>query len=349
MKHRCLAMIDQNRCALAAPSQGKQAVSIGKSVGKNAVNVAGDVRTIQSALNDVSPAEGGPVPPLAVDGLCFGKTNAAIHKFQATFMKWPDDRIDPGGKTLARLNAVRGAPLLTALADPAGKVSGESLLPNPYVVPMVLSLLPDVRKCLKAAETEFLLAQPHFHLPASSPQRKDRMRRINLHFAVDSFPSRLAAFEETFANIKRASLAIARHHSGPAALFLGVFEPNRSEKMEKEARAYTFAGGYHRVGVVDPAMRIRTDLIYICSRLATNSRDFQVMAMVHELAHFVGGEGIATAVDDYGYGWIDDRRIKRLVPWQRIHNAQSYANFAFQCAFDRSPFGPGDLPGPKDK
>lgn len=352
MTHRCLVMIDENRCAsaetLGATSGRKGATHIAKSVGKNGANIAADVKAIQSALNEIRPTEGGPEVPLAVDGLCYGKTQAAIHKFQATFMQWPDDRIDAGGKTLARLNAARGGAVLTAL-EGAGGASGESVLPNPFVVPLILSLLPDVRKCLKAAETEFLLAMPFLTQPKSSPQREARMRRINLHFAIDSFPSPRAAFNEVFGNIKRSSLAIARHHSGPQAAFTGIFEPNRSEKMEKKARAYTFMGGFHRVGEKDSDLGLRLDLIYVCSRMAQRSRDFQVMSVVHEFAHFVGGEGIATGVDDYGYGWIDDPRMKRLVPWQRIHTAQSYGNFAFHCAFNRSPFGPGDLGGPEDK
>lgn len=86
-------------------SQSQNTVEISASVGANAHNRPNDVRVIQDALNQVPPSSGGPLPPLKVDGLCYGKTLAAIRKFQqeACGFKWPDGRIDPNGKTHTRL------------------------------------------------------------------------------------------------------------------------------------------------------------------------------------------------------------------------------------------------------
>jgi hypothetical protein len=49
---------------------------------------------------------------LAVDGLAWAKTIAAIRRFQnvACGFKWPDGRIDPGGKTWKALVAANGGP-----------------------------------------------------------------------------------------------------------------------------------------------------------------------------------------------------------------------------------------------
>jgi hypothetical protein len=329
MSATCLAMTDHGQCRathveLRTAHVERGAASIRGSVGAAAVNHVTDVKTIQAALNDVPASEGGPLPTLKVDGSCGQKTLAAIRKFQSGFMRWPDARIDPNGKTLARLNTARG---------------GGSLLPNPYVIPFILTLIPDVLRSLKAAETEFLRASTTLDQPLSAPGRRERMKRINLHFAIDSFPDRRIVFHRTYETIKRMSRAVARHHRGPEAQRLGVFEANRVERMENGIKAYAFTGGYDRPGVVNHPMEIREDLIYICSALAAKPRDFGIIALVHELAHFVGPAETPAAIIDYGYGWTTDERIKRLLPWQRIHNAQSYSNFAFDCAFGRAPVG----------
>lgn len=76
------------------------AISITSSVGKGGTNKKSDVKSVQGALNAVYPALA-----LAVDGLCGPKTIRRIEKFQRRFMNNPDGRIDPGGRTLKRLNS----------------------------------------------------------------------------------------------------------------------------------------------------------------------------------------------------------------------------------------------------
>jgi hypothetical protein len=93
-------------------------------------NMAQDVVNVQELLNMVPAAEGGPAPPLDVDGLCGPKTIAAIQKFQLAHFGWhgADGRVDPGGPTLAKLNEYEsrsfGAPvavtLRTAMSCPHG-------------------------------------------------------------------------------------------------------------------------------------------------------------------------------------------------------------------------------------
>ena len=74
-------------------------VSILKSVGRGGVNTKADTRAIQAALNTVFPAA-----PIEVDGLCGRNTIRRIERFQRRFMRKPDGRVDPGGRTLRRLN-----------------------------------------------------------------------------------------------------------------------------------------------------------------------------------------------------------------------------------------------------
>lgn len=92
-------------------------IKIVGSVGENAKNRDSDVRIIQKALNNVMQYNIlAPLGPLAEDGIAGRKTKVAIRQFQrvAVGMASPDGRIDPGGRTLKKLNAV---------VDTAAKVS----------------------------------------------------------------------------------------------------------------------------------------------------------------------------------------------------------------------------------
>jgi len=77
--------------------------SVGRMGGKNR---RPDVLTVQDLLNRVPPHQGGPVPPLVVDGLCGSKTIKAIQKFQLHHFGWrgADGRVDPNGQTHTKLN-----------------------------------------------------------------------------------------------------------------------------------------------------------------------------------------------------------------------------------------------------
>lgn len=76
------------------------AISIRGSVGRGGENRVGDTKTIQRALN-----ERFPTLLLEVDGDCGAKTIRRIERFQRTFMREPDGRIDPGGRTLRELGS----------------------------------------------------------------------------------------------------------------------------------------------------------------------------------------------------------------------------------------------------
>ena len=75
------------------------------SVGDGGANRKGDVAQVQRLLNRF-PLSNQP-SPLMVDGLCGRKTVERIRAFQSEVVRmWrPDGRVDPGGRTLAALNA----------------------------------------------------------------------------------------------------------------------------------------------------------------------------------------------------------------------------------------------------
>src|SRR5262245_6307207 len=78
---------------------------IAQSVGANGQNDRADVKTVQILLNFYS-AVLGLQAPLAEDGAIGPNTLAAIGTFQSKVvgMAQPDQRVNPGGTTLARLH-----------------------------------------------------------------------------------------------------------------------------------------------------------------------------------------------------------------------------------------------------
>ena len=75
-------------------------VIISGSVGAHGKNRKADTRKIQKLLNARFPSNA-----LAVDGDCGPKTIRRIKRFQKRYMAKPDGRVDPGGRTLKKLNA----------------------------------------------------------------------------------------------------------------------------------------------------------------------------------------------------------------------------------------------------
>lgn len=73
------------------------------SVGRNGVNNAADVKLVQQLLNDCKIP--GVTIPLLVDGVIGENTISRIEAFQKKVlsMQTPDGRVDPNGKTFAKL------------------------------------------------------------------------------------------------------------------------------------------------------------------------------------------------------------------------------------------------------
>lgn len=105
--------------------------SISASVGRlGGSNRPADVRVVQSLLNRVAPASGGPSPLLAVDSVCGAKTVDAIQKFQIRHFGWAkaDGRVDPNGPTLRKLKEFSGP----ASTDGPAPLTVHSILRCPH-------------------------------------------------------------------------------------------------------------------------------------------------------------------------------------------------------------------------
>lgn len=103
------------------------------SVGRGGANRRDDVITVQSLLNRVPAAAGGPRPALTVDGVCGGMTNAAIAAFQMFHFRNADGRIDPGRQTIARLLEIAGQ--MGPASNGGGTAPGSAPAPSPAPAP----------------------------------------------------------------------------------------------------------------------------------------------------------------------------------------------------------------------
>jgi hypothetical protein len=319
-----LALGADGLCRSVVPdgtSAGTRALAISSAVGRNASNQFEDVRTVQDALNQVPPGEGGPIEKLNVDGLCWGKTTAAIERFQrkACRFKWPDGRVDPEGKTHRRLRDF-------------------FLLPSPYVLMSVHLVLPQARSWIFWARTAVQTARRHLDVGISSRE----VLLLDKYFHLDRLSKPGSRDALTFIDALYRTMEDTLSHSVPdTAGGAGYFAEDPKGNLHY---AYTYPGGLRSGpmlsrtdGPYTKGPDARMDRIYVCPRKALAlSHEVYTVVVVHELAHFCGQPGgHKDSIGDHGYrrkpGFFD------LPPDKAIRTADCYAHFAGHLAMNREP------------
>ena len=294
---------------------GGGSVVISASVGDGGANRRADVRVIQDALNQVPASDGGAEPPLVTDGLCYGKTLAAIKKFQklGCGFKWPDGLIAPGRKTHLKLQ--------------------EYYIPaNPYVVPYLYTRLPEAVAWIYAARAA--LREAEFKLQGV-PAGPRGLALLNKYFHADKLAMAQARALVGRIRVLYNTMEACIGRSTPmTTLGTGYFQ---EDPHNNKSFAYTWPGGYTLAGpktggppisVELPVPGVRKDAIYLCPRkLNVQSSAFYTIVVVHELAHFCGPlEGTADAIVDHSYR----RRpgFFLMNAYQAERTADCYAHFA---------------------
>lgn len=312
-------------------SSGK--VAIAAPVGIKGVNQIADVRTIQQALNDVPMNQGRAMPPLKTDGICGNKTKDVIQKFQVKHFGWKfaDGRIDPLKRTIAKLNQ-----LIPGSGYTIGTGSKENRLPR------VLAMLNESLSAVRAARTNLLSAasvvnSPDVSSPISVFSRSALMKKVNDHFNVDEHPltQRSGVIQQLLKIYDRMLEVFARRGGIWGSAIFEIDPLNKPLDL-----AYTFGGGFFRGGetMIINGVSLRMDSIYLCDLLDKQQNDRFVLTIIHELAHFCGGvTGSAEHIRDHAYGWFDFPKMKHLTLRQKLFNASSYANFAFDARYSRMP------------
>jgi hypothetical protein len=287
-------------------------------------NLEGDTRAVQAALNRFLPIDGGPAPLLKVDGICGPLTKAEIVHFQEKWDLKPknsdtvDGIVDPAGPTIDRLRAGPGR-------VPSGPTEFSERIP-------------DVRQVVTAANAAIEAAIFHLQfgnrsglLPSVNQLGQIAAARAERNFHISQSKTAISSLG-TVQRIYFAMLTAIGHV--PRGIILAVDEP---PEVAVGAFMFSVAGGY---SIQDPTALIDgTNLavgsIYVCPKARALSKEAFAYVMIHELAHFVGpkspekpGEA-DIGIHDFGY--FHRGTIGRLSSDQATHNADSFAQFAFDA------------------
>jgi hypothetical protein len=291
-------------------------------VGRGGKNFPEDVTTIQETLNKIPPEQGGAKPKLVVDGKAGTNTNNAIQKFQIHHFGWSkaDGKVDPFARTHLKMSELAGKPFRK---------------PDGNLVEGMLAHLGLAFQFIMAAKANLLSAITLVDSPDSPSvisvfSRPEQMKLANRHFEID----RYSPFEKRAKLQKALALydTMGQVFERPGGLWgPRAFAP---DPTQDRAYAFTFAGGFSLGGQTQDGIRL--DTIYFCTKswAAMEVNDFSAHIIVHELAHFVGKSGIH-GILDYGYGSAES--LQKLPVYQKLLNADSYANFAREARFGIRP------------
>lgn len=315
------------------------AIQISSPVGIGGANLSPDVRTIQDALNRVSPADGGANPPLVVDGVCGSKTKNAIQQFQLKQFGWSgaDGKINPGGQTITRLNEILGANRPLAGGPSVPKVDDETS--NEIFKTMMTAGLMRAKRLILAAQNNLDLAlvqvdQPNTPSVIPSFGRAERMRLANRYFKIDEM--NIGQRRQVLSRIRYVYSTMLQVFERPGGLWgEKAFQIDSSGLTFKESptsAAHTDYSGYFKGGKSNQFQKeLRGDSIFFVRENIAYFANMNngVGTIIHELAHFCGDERTGWRIDDFGaYGEPEKPRVARLTLAQRVRHADTYAYFA---------------------
>lgn len=334
-------------------------VTLQGSVGRNGRNLRDDVMHIQNAQNRVGPVNSGPVIPLVVDGFVGPKTIKAIEDFQRVQFptKVPDGRIDPGQRTIGRLNellvnvptfndemvpATAGVP---AAFVPQGNQVGfvkASFVPPPVTTEDQMTRASrhaeDAERRILAALKRMNQAILAMGKKIRTPREQELVREINWHFKAnaDSNPAQhMAKVQFTLATMHTA---IREHNLGTR----NILRKGDPPPADPNAIAWAYLGGW-------TSMKQEERFITITPLFMTQLS----IVIVHELSHFCGAaHGTAKEIihraspDPFPTGTKREdgsTNYRDMPPYHARTNVYSYTVY---CYPDRPEFKvPPGIPG----
>lgn len=282
---------------------------ISRSVGQGGINLKEDVLTIQGLLNLIDVASGGPLPPLAEDGIVGPKTLSAIRHFQQFHHLVTDGRVDPGGPTLTRMNELPK----WGLAEKNAGILARAAMAMPELIAMARKALLTV----DAAQAYLVGSRGPF-----SSQRPYELADLYFAFgrqAESVTRSELGFIRTTFHRALTVLTSPPSPMTGgnPFGLSIYTIDPTGKDWF-----------AYSPMQAADGKQDhpdVHSGHIYLCRGLSRASgQDHFNHILFHELIHFVDDESKARRIIDHGY-----RDGAMRLPHQlRMHNADNYALFA---------------------
>lgn len=311
------------------------------SVGQGGANQRHDTVIVQQLLNGVPVADGGPSPPLAVDGIVGPKTNAAIRGYQKRLMANPDGRVDPGGPTICALTQF----ICTSPSVPKGAI-------GPNAPTSGAASGGDAEAELKKKLVDGLTADELAKLCVSDAN--DRLEEVLPSLNVLSWKlthinnTRLALFQKHFGTDKekvtdtdilhvRKVISDCFHYGYSFRGFI-EYDP----VLPKGVLAYTVRGGdklalkkfqiYKDVHNKFRVHKYPGQTVWVTDLYIAQHRLERVWTMLHEMAHFVGKrDGHFDVIDDHGYAF--EGHYQKLSKFRRLHNAETLSMFMLDCCY----------------
>lgn len=327
MKSKVLVRLKNGECAeRPLPTPANRGLLLSGSVGLGGRNLPDDVKAVQKALNNVPLDQGGPAPPLDVDGLVGPKTRAAIAAFQQKQFGWSDSRVDTDRYTITALRGFQPDPAAPA---PPKRVSLATMAKVYATLPIASRLIKNALRGVGACEA--LLRGT----AANRTEAEDQFAALNVFFSLDRLPEagRLPALLRVKSLFSKMDEAMGFY--GLSAGVGGFF--HRDPEDQPDIYAFTYTGGYTRKAADGGPMMSGDDnyegpnlpenKIYICTGLEGSGFHFTAYNTVHELAHWVGPEkGQPGTVVDLSYRHKAD--FYNLPPETALRTADSYAMYA---------------------
>lgn len=281
----------------AGPVTLKAAVGyVGGKVGPG--NIPSDVEAVQKLLNTAHEKTGFPRKPITVDGKVGPETIGAINEFQDSQLGFHDSVVEPGKKTITRLNEIAAG----------GAGFGKGKLSAMEAVPLATTWAVGAQMALQG------LNGSSFQGPAG-----DVAQVVNTHFHLDRLKGNHGAYVSKLRHV--------------FALTLDVLANAHHYIHEKPGKGWAeaFVGGYQfKNSPVFNRILIRDDF-------AGESLEARAAMLLHECAHFVGfvGEIGHFAKEVPAPEGVPDgspRNYAQLLPDEAVRNAYSYAAYAIHAA-----------------
>ena len=264
------------------PNPATTFIALEGSVGRGGRNIRNDVLAIQDGLNQIDPLQGGPNPLLATDGFVGPKTIGSIEKFQrAQFPdKFPDGRIDPGQRTVTRLNQLlAGRPAAVATVGSTSNFVGGSGTRQSLVegttddqIRLAERLAEDAEKRISAALDRLRRATTAFAKKTRTPPEEALVNEINWHFKVNADPNPATHLSKVTFVLATMLTAVREQNLGIRTLFKKGTHPDPTAIAAAELGGFSSVKQEDRFIIITPNFRTQSSGV-----------------IVHELGHFCGG------------------------------------------------------------
>jgi hypothetical protein len=247
------------------------------SVGRFGQNIAADVKLIQDALNGISQGGGGPLPALKVDGVAGPKTIGAIEKFQRVQFAGlpPDGLISPGKRTIDRLNSMQGGG--GPVTSGGSRFGITSSFGDPQTTPdqmdLARRLALDAEKRIANAISRLVLSTTALLKPVRTAAETQLVREVNHHFKASADPNPAFHLSKVSAIYTFMLAAVRGSNNGAREIFKAGTHPDPNAIAAADLGGFFSASESKRFIIITPNFRTASSAV-----------------IVHELAHFCGGD-----------------------------------------------------------